>query len=75
MGQQDLRNRTTGEIADEARRKGIKNVEEKNKQELLNELGEQDPSAKPGHGGGQGDSPQPSGTDPQEWKNIPGNQS
>ena len=31
-------------------------------------------SAMPGHGGGQGDTPAPEGAKPEEYKNIPGNQ-
>ncbi|HEU4708644.1 MAG TPA: Rho termination factor N-terminal domain-containing protein [Methylophilaceae bacterium] len=32
-------------------------------------------SSAPGHGGGQGDTPPPRGAKPQDYKNIPGNQS
>ena len=40
----------------------------KNKQQ------KKDPSA-PGQGGGQGDTPAPKGSNPDQYKNIPGNQS
>jgi hypothetical protein len=76
MSEQDLRNMKTGEVAERARQAGIQNVEKMNKEQLLQALGQQGPeSAKPGRGGGQGDTPPPEGTDPREWKNIPGNQS
>jgi hypothetical protein len=76
MADQDIRAFKTGELADRARAAGVKDAEKMNKSQLLDALGVSEPdSAKPGHGGGQGDAPQPEGTRPEEWKNIPGNQS
>lgn len=76
MKQQDLTQMKTGEVAERARKAGIKGVENMNKEEMIQTMGGGVPeSAKPGRGGGQGDSPQPPGSKPKDWKNIPGNQS
>lgn len=73
---ENLQEMKTGEVMQKAREAGIENVEGKNKQELIDELGSGAPaSAQPGHGGGRGDTPAPAGTSPEDWKNVPGNQS
>jgi hypothetical protein len=75
MGEKDPRQMTTGEVAEMARRAGVKGVEQMNKEEMLRAMGKGAPkSAQPGQGGGRGDRPAPPGTKPQDWKNIPGNQ-
>jgi len=74
--QKDPRQMTTGEVARQARKAGIEGVEKMNKDQMLRAMGQQGPdSAQSGHGGGQGDRPAPRGSKPQDWKNIPGNQS
>jgi hypothetical protein len=76
MKQENLNQMKTGEVAERARKAGVKGIENMNKEEMIRAMGGGQPeSAKPGRGGGQGDSPQPAGTRPQDWKNIPGNQS
>jgi hypothetical protein len=76
MGDQKLQGMTTGEVAEKALEAGLENVEQMNKQEMIDALGEAQPqSSEPGHGGGQGDEPKPSGTDSKDWKDVPGNQS
>jgi hypothetical protein len=76
MKQEDLTQMKTGEVAKRARKAGINNVDQMNKQEMIQAMGAGPPeSAKPGRGGGPGDAPQPSGTSPKQWKNVPGNQS
>jgi hypothetical protein len=76
MGRQDLTQLKTGEVAKLARKAGLKNVDQMNKDEMIRAMGGGPPRSRlPGQGGGPGDSPQPKGTSPQEWKNIPGNQS
>jgi hypothetical protein len=63
-----------------ARDKDIPDKSEMNKAQLVNALhkadgdGGQSHQSKPGHGGGQGDTPPPKGADPDQYKNIPGNQ-
>lgn len=74
--QEDLNRMKTGEVANLARKAGVQGVEHMNKQQLIEAMGAAPPkSAMPGQGGGQGDTPPPPGTRPQDWKNIPGNQS
>jgi hypothetical protein len=66
----------TGEVAQQARKSGVKGVEQMNKEQMLQAMGQSPPeSARSGQGGGKGDRPAPKGTDPSQWKNIPGNQS
>jgi hypothetical protein len=57
----------TGEVAQIARERGVPNVDQMNKEEMIQALTRQ--------AGGQGKDPQPPGTRPQDWKNVPGNQS
>jgi hypothetical protein len=76
MPQKDPSQMTTGEVVEQARKAGIKNPERMNKEQMLRAMGYSPPqSAQPGQGGGQGDTPPPRGSDPKQWKNIPGNQS
>jgi hypothetical protein len=76
MGQQDMSQMKTGELAQRARKAGVRNVDQMNKEEMIRAMGGEIPRSKmPGQGGGQGDAPQPKGSRPQDWKNIPGNQS
>ena len=76
MKQEDLTQMSTGEVAKRARKAGIDNVDQMNKQEMIQAMGAGQPrSAQPGQGGGAGDAPRPKGSKPQDWKNIPGNQS
>lgn len=76
MTGQSLQDMTTGEVAEKARQAGLENVEQMNKQEMIDALGKERPdSSEPGHGGGQGDTPKPGGTDAKDWKDVPGNQS
>lgn len=72
MKQEELSRMKTSEIAERARRAGVKNVEQMNKEQMIQAMtGGQAEAKKPG----RGHAPQPPGTGPQEWKNIPGNQS
>jgi hypothetical protein len=74
--QQDLYQMKTGEVADRARKAGVKGIENMNKDEMIRAMGGSQPeSRKPGRDAGQGDTPPPRGSKPQDWKNIPGNQS
>lgn len=68
--------KTTGQVAQDAKRQGVENTSQMDKEEMIEAMrgGGDNPSA-PGHGGGQGDSPQPKGTSPDDWKDVPGNQS
>lgn len=76
MPQKDPRQMTTGEVAKMARKAGIKNVDQMNKDQLLQAMNQSQPDPpQPGHGGGKGDTPAPKGSNPSQWKNIPGNQS
>ncbi|PSK64068.1 hypothetical protein B0E53_03973 [Micromonospora sp. MH33] len=75
MAHQDLNQMKTGEVAKQARKAGIDNVDQMNKDEMIQAMSRGGGSGQPGRGGGKGDSPQPSGTRPQQWKNVPGNQS
>lgn len=86
MNQQDLQNKTEEELRNMA--KNIPGIaqSEMSKDELIdaimknqqsggnqNDWGQGNPS-EPGHGGGRGDTP-PKTSDPNDWKNEPGNQS
>jgi len=76
MAQQNLRNMKLGDLQKRARKEHVPDVEHKNKDQLIQAMGAgQAPSARPGRGGGRGDAPRPKGSDPSQWKNIPGNQS
>ncbi|MEN3308167.1 MAG: hypothetical protein V7603_4369 [Micromonosporaceae bacterium] len=76
MGDKDPRQMHMGDLVEMARRKGVQGVERMNKEEILRAIGIDQPgSSAPGQGGGPGDRPAPAGTKPQDWKNIPGNQS
>ncbi|WP_213453357.1 Rho termination factor N-terminal domain-containing protein [Rhizomonospora bruguierae] len=73
---EQLRAMKTGEIVEVARQAGIRNPEKMNKDQLIQALGGGGAnSSQPGRNGGRGDRPPPKGSSPQEWKNIPGNQS
>ncbi|PZF86367.1 hypothetical protein [Micromonospora deserti] len=75
MSQQNLTQMKTGEVAERARSAGVQNVEQMNKDQMIQAMGGGQPQSKqPGRGGGRGDAPQPKGTDPKQWKNVPGNQ-
>ncbi len=70
------RQMTTGDVAQQAKKAGIQGVEQMNKEQMLQALQQNPPeSSRSGKGGGKGDRPPPKGSDPREWKNIPGNQS
>ncbi|HEX5542855.1 MAG TPA: hypothetical protein VFX60_15050 [Micromonospora sp.] len=74
MAQQNLNKMKTGEVAQRARKAGIKGIENMNKEQLIQAMGGEAPAAKkPGRGGGH--RPAPPGSKPQDWKSIPGNQS
>jgi len=76
MAQQNLKNMHLGELKKRAQKSGVTGVEQKNKTELLQAMGAGPAaSSRPGRGGGRGDAPQPKGTKPSQWKNVPGNQS
>ena len=74
--QESLAQMTTGEVAQRARKAGIANVDQMNKDQMIQAMGggAQPESAKPGRGGGPGHKPAPRGTGPKDWKNVPGNQ-
>jgi hypothetical protein len=75
MKQENLSQMKTGEIAARARKAGVQNVEQMNKDQMIQAMSRSSsPSAKRGHGGGR-HAASPRGTGPQDWKNIPGNQS
>ena len=76
MGQKDPRQMTTGEVAKMARKAGIKNADQMNKDQLIQAMNQSPPEpSQPGRGGGKGDTPAPKKSNPSQWKNIPGNQS
>jgi hypothetical protein len=75
MPEKDPREMSMNEVAEMARRAGVQGVERMNKEEILRAMGDRVKSAMPGKGGGHGDRPAPAGSKPQDWKNIPGNQS
>ncbi|GII25087.1 hypothetical protein [Planosporangium mesophilum] len=73
---QNLEQMKTGEVARITRERDIPNVDKMDKQEMIEALNRQagrGPIAS--RAGGQGKDPRPPGTSPEEWKNIPGNQS
>jgi hypothetical protein len=78
MGQ-DLRDMTTGQVAERARQAGIQNVEKMDKGEMIEALqrkgqgGSERFDTQQGGGQSQKD-PAPPGVPPSEYKNIPGNQ-
>ncbi|MEV0733143.1 hypothetical protein [Polymorphospora sp. NPDC050346] len=63
---------TTGQLRDEAQRAGIGNTDQMDKDDLIGALGGTT-NARQGGGQTQKD-PRPKGVRPQEYKNIPGNQ-
>lgn len=76
MAQKDPQQMTTGEVAQMARKAGIKGVEDMNKQQMLQAMEKGGSTqSQPARGGGRGDRPAPKGSNPKDWKNIPGNQS
>jgi hypothetical protein len=75
MGDRNPRQMTTGEVAKQARKAGIKDIEHMNKEQMLQAMGQQPQESRPGQGGGRGDRPAPAGSDPKQWKDVPGNQS
>lgn len=85
MTDKNLRQMKTGEVAERARQAGVQNVEQMNKQQLVQAVSQARPQqgrAQQGRsqkgrsaGGGQrAKDPRPPGTSPQQWKNVPGNQ-
>jgi hypothetical protein len=75
---EDLRQMTTGEVAERAERAGIPNVSEMNKGEMIEALqrkgaGGSERFDRPGGGQSRKD-PAPEGVDPSQYKNVPGNQ-
>lgn len=67
-----LQDMTTGEVQQRARQAGVQDVESKNKSELIEAMGG---NADAGQGGGQHtQDPAPKNADPQQYKNVPGNQ-
>lgn len=76
MKQQDLSKMKTGEVAKLARKAGIQDIGSMNKQQMIQALnGGGQQSAKAGRRGGGGHTPAPAGSKPEDWKNVPGNQS
>jgi hypothetical protein len=76
MPEKDVRQMTTGEVAQKAKKAGIQGVEQMNKEQMIQAMGQSPPqSARSGQSGGKGDRPPPKGSDPRQWKNMPGNQS
>ncbi len=75
MGAKDPHQMTTGEVAQQARRAGVKGVENMNKEQMLRAMDHGSSSSQPGKGGGKGDRAAPAGSKPKDWKNVPGNQS
>ncbi|SCG70274.1 Rho termination factor N-terminal domain-containing protein [Micromonospora inositola] len=71
MRQENLTQMKTGEVAKRARKAGVDNVDRMNKQEMIAAIGRNES----GRSGGGGHAPRPPGTSPQQWKNVPGNQS
>jgi hypothetical protein len=67
MSQEQLNRMKTNELAERARKAGIKGIENMNKQQMIDAISG-------GRGGGE-HAPAPAGSKPQDWKNIPGNQS
>lgn len=62
----------TGELRKQAERAGLDNVDQMNKNEMIQALGG---SANARQGGGQRQKdPRPQGISPQDYKNVPGNQ-
>ncbi|MEU2615882.1 Rho termination factor N-terminal domain-containing protein [Micromonospora sp. NPDC007271] len=62
----------TGELRQQAERAGIRNVDQMNKDEMIQALGG---STNARQGGGQTQKdPRPKGVSPQDYKNLPGNQ-
>ncbi|MBM0227203.1 MULTISPECIES: Rho termination factor N-terminal domain-containing protein [Micromonospora] len=63
---------TTGQLRKEAQRAGIDNTDQMNKAEMIDALGG---STNVNRGGGQTQKdPKPKGVSPQDYKNLPGNQ-
>jgi hypothetical protein len=76
MGDKNLRQMRTGEVAEQARRAGVRDVEHMNKEQMVQAMSRAKPQqARAGGGGRKAQAPRPQGTGPQDWKNIPGNQS
>lgn len=79
MGNQNLQAMKTGEVAERARQAGISNVDEKNKAQLIDALegkGQGGSERFDQRGGGQSqEDPRPEGASPEQFKNVPGNQS
>jgi transcription termination factor Rho len=75
----NLEQMKTGEVAQIAREFGIPDVEKMNKQQMIEALtrqaGVQSGGQVAGQASGQGKDPRPPGTKPEEWKDVPGNQS
>lgn len=68
----DLEDMKTGEVADKAREAGVENVEQMNKGEMIDALGG---GTNTEHGGGQSQKdPKPEGVSPEDYKDVPGNQ-
>jgi hypothetical protein len=87
--EKDLESKTREELYEIAKEEEIPHKSKMNKEELIDALSgkgghekqkeshhkeKKDPS-QPGQGGGQGDTPAPKGAKPEDYKNIPGNQS
>lgn len=68
----DLAQMKTGELRQQAQRAGLDNVDQMNKDEMIQALGG---SSNANRGGGQRQKdPHPKGVSPQDYKNLPGNQ-
>lgn len=56
MSQQNLTQIKSGEVAERARKAGVENIDQMNKDEMIQEMGRGRPQWKrPAHGGGHGD--------------------
>lgn len=74
MNQRELQQMKTGELAQQARKAGVKGVEDMDKEEMIQAMSSKPGAPKPGQAG-KAHAPAPAGSKPQDWKNIPGNQS
>ncbi|PSK64071.1 hypothetical protein B0E53_03976 [Micromonospora sp. MH33] len=68
----DLAEMTTGQLREQAERAGVRNTDQMNKDDMIRALGGT-ANAKQGGGHRQKD-PRPQGVNPQDYKDVPGNQ-
>lgn len=76
MAQQNLKDMNLAQVRDQARRAGVPGADQKKKDELIKAMSTSHPkSSRPSRSGGRDASAKPKGSDPSQWKNMPGNQS